>query len=89
MASPVIAAVAASVTPADSTSHVCVLPGAVAVGDVLLAVVVVEGERFNPVHLPHELGALEDAAAAMGWTWDASVSVLVDRLIVAIEVEGC
>jgi len=38
MAYPVIAAVAASATPADSTSHVCALPSGIAVGDLLLAV---------------------------------------------------
>jgi hypothetical protein len=34
------------------------------------------------------LGLLEDQAAATG-AWNASLSVLVDRLIVAIEGEGC
>lgn len=44
MAHPVIAAVAASATPADSTSHVCTLPSGIEADDLLLAVVVCDGD---------------------------------------------
>jgi hypothetical protein len=35
--------------------------------------------------LKRELGALEDEAAAMGWTWEAELSHRVDHLLVLIE----
>ena len=44
MAYPSIAAVAASATPATSTTHLCALPAGIKVGDLLLAVVVCDGD---------------------------------------------
>jgi len=44
MAYPIIAAVGASATPDASTSHVCTLPSGIVAGDLLLAVVVCDGD---------------------------------------------
>jgi hypothetical protein len=44
MAYPSIAAVAASATPATATTHLCALPAGIKVGDLLLAVVVCDGD---------------------------------------------
>jgi hypothetical protein len=35
--------------------------------------------------LKHDLGVLEDQAAATGWAWDAELSLRVDHLLVLIE----
>ena len=35
--------------------------------------------------LRHELGRLEDEAAATGWTWDAALSFRLDALHVQLE----
>jgi hypothetical protein len=64
MPHPIIAAVAASATPADSTSHVCALPAGIAVGDLLLAVVVVDGDAA--MTWPAGWTALTNGAGASG-----------------------
>jgi hypothetical protein len=35
--------------------------------------------------LRHELGWLEDEAAAAGWVWDGPLSHQIDRLLVVLE----
>lgn len=35
--------------------------------------------------LRHELGRLEDEAAAAGWVWDGPLSHQIDRLLVVLE----
>lgn len=64
MAHPVIAATAASATPADSTSHACALPAAPAAGDLLLAVAVVDGD--TAMTWPAGWTALTNGAGASG-----------------------
>jgi hypothetical protein len=61
---PVIAAVAASATPADSTSHVCTLPSGIAAGDLLLAVVTCDGDAA--MTWPAGWTALTNGAGASG-----------------------
>ncbi len=43
--------------------------------------------RGDVTRLRHLLGQLEDQAAAAGWTWDAAVSMRVDALLLALEVQ--
>jgi len=64
MAHPVIAAATASATPADATSHVCALPSGIAVGDLLLAVVVCDGDAA--MTWPAGWTALTNGAGASG-----------------------
>ena len=64
MAYPVIAATAASATPDDATSHVCTLPSGIASGDLLLAVVVVDGDAA--MTWPAGWTALTNGAGASG-----------------------
>ena len=64
MAYPIIAATAASATPADATSHVCTLPAGIAVGDLLLAVVVCDGDAA--MTWPAGWTALTNGAGASG-----------------------
>jgi len=64
MAYPVIAAGAASATPADATSHVCTLPSGIAVGHLLLAVVVCDGDAA--MTWPAGWTALTNGAGASG-----------------------
>jgi hypothetical protein len=64
MAHPVIAAAAASATPADATSHVCALPTGITVGDLLLAVVVCRGSAV--MTWPAGWTAITNGAGASG-----------------------
>jgi hypothetical protein len=61
---PRIAATAASATPADATSHVCALPEGIAVGDLLLAAVVCDGDAA--MTWPAGWTAIENGAGASG-----------------------
>jgi hypothetical protein len=64
MASPIIAAAAASATPADSTSHVCTLPSGIAAGHLLLAVSVCRGSAA--MTWPAGWTAITNGAGASG-----------------------
>ena len=64
MAHPVIAAATASATPADATSHVCALPSGIASGDLLLAVVVCDGD--SAITWPAGWTAITNGAGASG-----------------------
>jgi hypothetical protein len=64
MSCPLIAAAAASATPADATSHVCTLPSGITAGDLLLAVVVCRGSAA--MTWPAGWTALTNGAGASG-----------------------
>jgi hypothetical protein len=64
MAHPIIAAVAASATPANATSHVCTLPSGIEADDLLIAVVVCDGDAA--ITWPAGWTAITNGAGASG-----------------------
>jgi hypothetical protein len=64
MAPPIIAAAAASATPADSTSHICTLPTGIEADDLLIAVVACDGDAA--MTWPVGWTALTNGAGASG-----------------------